>query len=88
MDAGHYVPRSNKATILDDRNVHPQCRDCNRFKHGAKAQHREYIIRTYGLEVVEELESKRLPRTHTWDREMLAEIKIKLLDELKEMMQS
>ena len=83
MDSGHYIPRTNKATALDERNVSVQCVFCNRHGSGELAKYREALIAKYGIEAVEELETKRLDRNHTWDRRELAKIKIALLDELK-----
>ena len=33
-DAGHYISRNRKAVKFDDRNVKPQCHNCNRILHG------------------------------------------------------
>ncbi len=87
MDSGHYISRANKATILDERNCHPQCVFCNRHGNGEKAKYREALILLYGIDSVEDLETKRLSSSHVWDREELARKKIAYLDELKQMMQ-
>ena len=85
MDSGHYISRANKATIIDPRNVHPQCKVCN---HRGTNNYRTFMIDTYGLELVQELERTRLPANHVWDRLELAKIKIQLLDEIKELEKS
>jgi hypothetical protein len=58
MDAGHYVSRKHAATRYDERNVHPQCRACNRFDGGNAAGYALFLIRTYGQEIIEELNVK------------------------------
>lgn len=82
MDSGHFITRSNKATILDPRNVHAQCVRCNQHLSGNGAAYLQAMLAKYGIEVVEELQAAKLPRNHTWDREKLAAIKIDFLDEI------
>ena len=48
MDAGHFVPRDRIATRWDERNVHAQCRECNRFRSGQQFGHGRAIDRMYG----------------------------------------
>ena len=48
MDAGHFVPRDRIATRWDETNVHPQCRECNRFRSGKQYEHGRAIDRMYG----------------------------------------
>jgi hypothetical protein len=55
MDAGHYISRETKATRWDERNVHPQCRSCNRFKEGKKDEYALFLIKKYGEGILEEL---------------------------------
>jgi hypothetical protein len=85
MDAGHFVGRNNKATILDSRNVNPQCKKCNSWGSGEKDKYREALVKLYGIEVVRELETRTLPKNHVWDRRELAKLKIEFLDEIKEL---
>jgi hypothetical protein len=87
MDAGHFVGRNNKATILDVRNCHPQCVHCNRWVSGAKDRYLERMVERYGGEVAKELMTRTLPKNHIWDRRKLAELKIEYLDELKRLLQ-
>lgn len=82
MDSGHFITRSNKATILDHRNVHAQCVRCNQHLSGNSAAYLQAMLAKYGIEVVEELQAAKLPRNHTWDREKLAALKIDFLDEI------
>lgn len=58
-DAGHYIPRTHTATRWNVRNVHAQCRACNRMKDGNAEAYRRGLIERYGLPVVEKLERER-----------------------------
>lgn len=56
MDGGHYIPRSSTMWVLSEKNVHPQCRHCNRFAMQYKAAAQAYtlfMIDTYGREQVD-----------------------------------
>ena len=50
-DAGHFISRQHLSTRWDERNVHLQCRKCNRFEYGRQY---EYSIKIGG-EIAEEL---------------------------------
>ena len=72
------------STRFDHRNTAPQCRSCNRFDEGAKAEHAMYIEKTYGRKVLEELSRKKhmVQKWSTFDLSMLIkeyEDKFKLL---------
>src|SRR5262245_7453313 len=51
---GHWVKRQHRAVRWDERNVGPQCAQCNHWKDGAQDEFSGHIIRTYGLAVHEE----------------------------------
>ncbi|HEC66086.1 MAG TPA: hypothetical protein ENI23_12400 [bacterium] len=51
VDAGHFITRKENTTRYDPENVKPQCRYCNRFREGAKA---EFALKL-GTETVEKL---------------------------------
>jgi hypothetical protein len=38
-DAGHFIGRQHLATRYDERNVHIQCRKCNRFEYGRQYEY-------------------------------------------------
>ena len=57
-DAGHFVSRRYTATLFDERNVHGQCRYCNRFLNGALLEYRRQIVRMYGEGADIEIEDK------------------------------
>jgi len=50
-DAGHFISRGKLATRWDERNVHAQCRKCNRFEYGRQF---EYSLKI-GTELAETL---------------------------------
>jgi len=54
-DAGHYIKREHHATKFDERNVKPQCRQCNRFKGGQEGEFATRIVRELGAETLLEL---------------------------------
>jgi len=37
--AGHFIGRQHLATRYDERNVHAQCRKCNRFEYGRQYEY-------------------------------------------------
>lgn len=47
-DAGHYVQRDRLATRYDEKNVHAQCKYCNRFRSGEQYIHGVEIDKKYG----------------------------------------
>lgn len=55
MDAGHYIDRTHKATRWDERNVWPQCTNCNRFHEGMKDEYALYLVKKYGADILAEL---------------------------------
>jgi len=55
VDAGHFIPRQHRATRYNERNVHSQCRKCNRFDNGNPAGYALFLIEKYGSGVLEEL---------------------------------
>lgn len=53
-DAGHFIGRQHLSTRWDERNVHSQCRKCNRFEYGRQY---EYSL-NLGVELSQELLQK------------------------------
>lgn len=56
MDAGHFIGRERKMTRWDERNVHPQCRYCNRFKEGRKYEYSKFLNDKYKNEFNNEVD--------------------------------
>jgi hypothetical protein len=60
IDAGHYIAKSlSLALRFDERNVHPQCVACNKWRHGNPSQYALALIRRYGENILEELDRDR-----------------------------
>ena len=75
MNAGHFWKRGHLATRFDPRNCHVQCVRCNNYRGGAEAEHAAYILKTYGREVFEELETlhRRVVKLSRQDYEYIIE---------------
>lgn len=73
-DAGHYRSRGAAPHLrFDERNVHAQLKQCNRFASGNVVGYRAGLIERLGLQAVEALEADQAPRHLSIDD--LAEIK-------------
>lgn len=59
MDAGHFIPRASMATRWDQRNVHPQCKRCNRFSVDHYIGYTLWMQEYYGQAVVDELRAQK-----------------------------
>ena len=62
MQAGHYISRDIKNGLFlrySELNVHPQCYGCNIKKSGAKEVYAIYLIKKYGMKVLEQLDEMR-----------------------------
>ena len=55
MQAGHYEKRSVNHLRFDERNVHVQCAGCNVFQSGNYPRYAQYMIKTYGEEILDTL---------------------------------
>ena len=55
LDAGHFIPGHHNAVYFDMRNVHAQCRHCNRFLEGNGPEYTPFMLKKYGQEVIDEL---------------------------------
>lgn len=73
-DAGHYRSRGAAPHLrFDERNVHAQLKQCNRFASGNVVGYRKGLIERIGLQEVEALEADETPRHYSVDE--LKEIK-------------
>lgn len=68
MDGGHFIPKgSSSIWMLDPRNIHPQCSECNRmWSSGGKMKTNDrsceytlWMIDQYGREFVDHMLSKQ-----------------------------
>lgn len=73
LDAGHFIPTTVSSTRFDERNVHAQCRRCNRFLHGNIRGYFRGLEKKLGRDVLDDLEAIAGPKK--WTREELNEIK-------------
>ena len=48
MDAGHFISREKLPVRYDERNVHAQCKQCNRFKSGNQFEHGKAVDIIHG----------------------------------------
>lgn len=88
MDAGHFIPagRSNPAIYFHEKNVHCQCKSCNKWKHGNLSVYAERLIIKYGRNILTELGEENRQRIQ-WNAWMYSEKikmykqKIKLLED-------
>lgn len=63
FDAGHYRSVGSAPHLrFDERNVHAQLKQCNRFDAGNAVGYRMGLIARIGLEAVEALESDNAPK--------------------------
>lgn len=70
MQNWHFVSRSNYKYRWDIDNCKPQCMACNIFKHGNYIQYTLNMIRDYGKERVEKIQSdKSLVKYKTFELE-------------------
>lgn len=58
-DAGHFIGRKHMAVRYHPENVHLQCRPCNRFEYGKEKEYKQFIIRRYGKDKIDELTQKK-----------------------------
>ena len=84
LHAGHFIHGHSKATFMDERNVHPQCRRCNHFLSGNLLEYVEYMRKRYGQETIDEL--KELSHK-IWNptRQQLEDLKVKYESKLKDL---
>lgn len=61
MHAGHYISRSKLSLLLDEKNVHAQCRECNGKQNweGIDPRYTQYIINKYGIDILDYLSTKK-----------------------------
>lgn len=74
-DAGHFIKATYLMHRYDERNVHLQCRYCNRFLDGNQAEYMRAMEALYTREVVDQmLDTKHEPRPYkAWELQELRE---------------
>jgi len=71
-DAGHWIHRDWIGTTFHEKNVHLQCRECNRYKAGNELIYEVVLELRYGPDILKELnrlkmEVDKIPRTKLED---------------------
>ena len=67
-DAGHFRSRGSAPHLrFDERNVHLQCKRCNRYLSGNVADYRTGLIERIGQSALDELEADQTSRNYTID---------------------
>ena len=56
MDAGHFINRKHLSLRWSARNVHVQCKSCNRFDEGNIVGYTKAMLKRYGTGILDELE--------------------------------
>lgn len=64
MDCGHYFSRAHMGTRYEEANCHAQCIHCNRFLCGNIEKYTEFMLSSYGEEVIDLLRKKKNNPTH------------------------
>lgn len=83
MNGGHYISRRNLATIIDSRNVWPQCIYCNSHQSGNLGNYRRNLVGLIGEDEVIDLENTPpLPDNYKWNLYGLAVVKVDMLTEI------
>ena len=73
---GHFLPKSVTGyhpMRWNKDNCHLQCSGCNNYKSGNIVEYRKKMVKEYGLEYVEEMESS-YSGTHKWDKQELIDL--------------
>lgn len=86
-DGGHYFKAELfSGLIFDERNVHKQCRRCNRFQGGNEIQYRLGLVERFGLEFVDQLELDSIKlRNYKYTKKELIAKKLKYDIKIKEL---
>jgi hypothetical protein len=56
LQAGHWIPGHHNAVYFDERNVNVQCDYCNRILGSNGPKYYEFMLKTYGKKVMDELQ--------------------------------
>lgn len=83
MDGGHFISRKYNATVLVEKNIHPQCKGCNRYMSGRYDDYALFMIDTYGEEFVRELNQSKY-QVKKFTRFELEELESELKDRISE----
>lgn len=66
FDAGHFRSRGSAPHLrFDERNIHGQCKRCNRHLHGNVTDYRAGLVSRIGMDSLQGLEADNEPRKHS-----------------------
>ena len=55
LQCGHFIQGRHPSILFDERNAHAQCYGCNVMKKGNMVVYYEFMLKTYGKKVIDEL---------------------------------
>ena len=89
VDGGHYFKAELfSGLIFNEKNVHKQCRKCNRFLGGNEIQYRIGLVKRFGEDYVNQLEKESIDkRVYKYTKQELIEIKKKYDLKIKKLKQ-
>lgn len=73
MQNGHYISRGCSTLRYSEKNCHVQCPSCNVFKNGNYPRYALFMLKTYGPEVLSELD-KESKKAKSWTAAELREL--------------
>jgi hypothetical protein len=82
LHGGHFVSGRSHGVVLDERNVWPQCRNCNYYKSGNQEGYLTFMLATFGIDVVEAIKRNR-HRERKWTRPELLELRAAIRKEIR-----
>lgn len=87
MHAGHYISRKYKSLLLDEVNVHAQCKDCNGRQNWVcmDPRYTQYMLKQYGPEIFDYLYKKQheICKISAYEWQELAVVWERALEEIK-----
>lgn len=82
LQAGHFIDGRTNSILFDEEAVHAQCRSCNLFKSGAKAEYMIFMLDKYGEDKVREIVARKY-QTVKYKLEDYEAIAVKYRDQVK-----
>lgn len=83
LDGGHFIPTTSSDIRFDERNINAQCHRCNRFLHGNPRHYYKGMLRKFGQDVVNDIESREF-LTKKWSRDELVALKLYYGEKIKQ----
>ena len=85
LHAGHFIHGKNKATYLEEDNVHPQCVKCNLYLSGNLLEYYPFMENEYGTIRIEELKIAH-KKEHIWKRQDLEDKYVYYKEKVREVL--